>query len=518
MEKKNEHYLNVTLKNNEENDEEEVALSLSAFLRALKRFLLIWIVVAIVVGLLIPSYIALFQADQYKNLSAMVSFNYSGIENGKAPDGSEFDVYTLKNPAVVQEALLEMGEDLDELETIRQGISIQGVVPENIIDKMTGYISIFEQGSTKALEEILATSYYSTQYVLTFNYSKTSFKGEKAVELFNTILEKYRSYFFKTYGFNEALGSAVTAIDYKNYDYSEAIDVFDSTLSSLQDYVNNLSKTDTTRFRSSQTGYTFADLSRAITTIREVNLDLLSSYVTVNNVTKDANALMDYYNYRIDVLTRDRNVQQEYLQAVTDALDMYEKDTVFVMNGSDSTSSNMQFSQSSDEYDKLVNEKVDAQKTVATRTQQINNYQKRILALKGKSVASQDKITKTEADLEDLNTQVNDLLEKVNVTSDEYYQTVFLSNSYRILVQASSSGLHSTKNIIKLAVQPVVIGEALIFVLYFGGCFVLSLIEETRKRKLIKQEEKRAKEQEKESDYRRNFPAPASDVFDPANP
>jgi hypothetical protein len=249
-----------------------------------------------------------------------------------------------------------------------------------------------------------------------------------------------------------------------------------------------------------------------------VNLDLLSSYVTVNNVTKDANALMDYYNYRIDVLTRDRNVQQEYLQAVTDALDMYEKDTVFVMNGSDSTSSNMQFSQSSDEYDKLVNEKVDAQKTVATRTQQINNYQKRILALKGKSVASQDKITKTEADLEDLNTQVNDLLEKVNVTSDEYYQTVFLSNSYRILVQASSSGLHSTKNIIKLAVQPVVIGEALIFVLYFGGCFVLSLIEETRKRKLIKQEEKRAKEQEKESDYRRNFPAPASDVFDPANP
>lgn len=512
MEQKNEHYLNVTLKNNEQSNEEEVVVSLSAFLRVLRRFLLIWIVVAIVAGLLIPSYIALFRSDQYKNLSAMISFNYSGIEKGKAPDGSEFDVYTLKNPEVVQEALLEMGEDLDQLETIRQGITIHGVVPEDIIDKITGYKSIFEQGSTKALEEILATSYYSTQYVLTFNYSKTSFKGEKAVELFNTILEKYQNYFFKTYGFNQALGSAVTAIDYKNYDYSEAVDVFSSTLSSLYDYVNNLSKTDTTRFRSSQTGYTFADLSKAINTIREINLDMISSYITVNNVTKDANALIDYYNYRIDVLTRERNVQQEYLQAVTDALNTYEKDTVFVMNGTDTVSSNMQFSQSSDEYDKLVNERVDAQKTVASRTQQINNYQKRILALKGKTVASQEKITKTEEDLEDLNTQINDLLEKVNVTSDEYYQTVFLSNSYQILVPASSSGLHSTKNIIKLAMQPIFIAETLVFVLYFGGCFILSLIEENKKRKLMKQEEKKAME----NDYHKNSPAP--DVFDPANP
>ena len=508
MEKKNEHYLNVMLQNQETKDEEEVVISFSAFLQVLKRFLLIWIVLAIVVGVLVPTYVALFQADQYKNLRAMVSFNYSGIENGKAPDGSEFDVYTLKNPAVVQAALTEMGEDLDELETVRQGITIQGVVPDNIIDKKTGYVSLFEQGSIKALEEVIATSYYSTQYVLTFNYSKTSFKGEQAVELFNTILDKYRKYFFETYGFNEALGSAVTAIDYKNYDYSEAIDVFDSTLSSLQDYVTNLSRTDTTRFRSSQTGYTFADLSQAIRTIREVNLDLISSYVTVNNVTKDANALMDYYNYRIEVLTRDRNVQQEYLQAVTDALNNYEKDTILVMGSNENSTGNVQYSQGSDEYDKLVNQRVDAQKTVATRTQQINNYQQRILALKGKTVASQDKIDKTEDDLASLDVQVNDLLEKVNVTADEYYQTVFLSNSYKILVPASSAGLYSTKNIIKHSLEPMLIAEALIFVIYFGGSFVLSMVEENKKRKLRKQQENQSSPKQpepSEENYRSVF-------------
>ncbi len=513
MEKRDEHFLNVTLSNNEEANTEEVVISLSAFLGVLKRFLLIWIVAALIVGILVPTYVSLFHADQYRNLSALVSFNYSGIEKGKAPDGSVFDVYSLKNPAVIQAALTDMGEDLDELEAIRQGITIEGVVPSDAIDRITGYQSLFEQGNIKALEEILATSYYSTQYVLTFNYSRTSFKGEKAVVLFNTILEKYRNYFFETYGFNEALGSAVTAIDYKNYDYSEAIDVFDSTLSSLQDYVSNLSKTDTSRFRSSQTGYTFSDLSKAIQTIRDVNLDLISSYVTVNNVTKDAGALMDYYNYRVEVLTRNRNVQQEYLQAVTDALNNYEKDTVIVM-GSENMSG-AEYSQTSEEYDRLVNQRIDAQKQVATYTQQINNYQQRILALKGKSVASEEKVKRTEEDLEALDAEVNSLLEKVNVTSDEYYQTVFLLNSYKILVPASSSGLRSTKNIIKYSIEPLLILEALVFIIYFGGSFVVSLIEENKKRKLLKQQEEEEAKKGSATPKQRGF---SPDVFDPANP
>ena len=68
--------------------EEEVVISLSAFLKVLKRFLLIWIVIAIIIAAIVPAYVTLFQSDQYKNLRAMISFNYSGIENGKAQMGA----------------------------------------------------------------------------------------------------------------------------------------------------------------------------------------------------------------------------------------------------------------------------------------------------------------------------------------------------------------------------------------------------------------------------------------------
>jgi hypothetical protein len=80
--------------------------------------------------------------------------------------------------------------------------------------------------------------------------------------------------------------------------------------------VANLNRDDTSRFRSSQTGFTFADLYQAIVTLRTVDLDMISSYVTVNTVTKDKTTLLDYYNYQIERLVRERTVAQDKLNSI----------------------------------------------------------------------------------------------------------------------------------------------------------------------------------------------------------
>ena len=87
-----------------------------------------------------------------------------------------------------------------------------------------------------------------------------------------------------------------------------------------------------------------------------------------------------------------------------------------------------------------------------------------------------------EQDLEELNGKVTDLLDKVNVTADEYYETVSLANSYSVLVPASASGLSTTKSVIRASIEPTAIAEALLFILFFCGCFVLSLVETNRKK------------------------------------
>ncbi len=490
MSKKDERYLNIILNDNKD-DKDEVVISFSAIFKMLKKYFLIWLVVAVVAAALIFTGSAFLSSDQHKNLSALVSFSYDGIEEGLDPSGNTFDVNSIKSPSVIKAALVQLDMPLEELENIRQNIRIEGVIPTDAMDKITTYKSVYENangGNLNAAQAMLDVTYYPTQYKVYFNYAATSFSGSDAVQVFNTILDCYRDYFFQHYGYNEALGSAVSALDYNDYDYAEAVDVFDTSLTTLQTYVSSLSVDDTTRFRSNTTGYTFADLSKAIETVRTMDLEILSSYITVNNVTKDKTSLINYYQYRIDTLTREKTVSQERLNSITDTIKNYEKDVVMIFgNGTDNTDT--QYSQSGEEYGELITQKIETQTQLSTANQQINFYNQRIKALNGQQKASDEHVAKVEEDLKKLNTKVNDLIDNINKTADEYYSNVSFADAYSVLVPAISSGMTVTKSIIKTASTPILLAEAVLAVIYIIVAFIQGLIYENKKRAVVKKAE-----------------------------
>lgn len=499
-----ERNVNITLKN-EEADREEIIISFTSIINQLKRFLAFWLIAAIVVGILIPVGSAVFTADQHKNLTALVSFNYDGIEKGLAPDKTQFDVNTLKNPAVIQAALKALDMPLDPLENIRKSISIEGVIPENAIDRITMYKSVYEQGNLNAGEKMLETSYFPTQYRLTFNYSSSGLSGKDAVAVFDYMLSTaYREYFFKNYGFNRALGSAVKAMDYSTYDYAEAVDIFENTLTKMSAYVNTLSDEDTTRFRSAQTGYSFSDLSNSISTLKTVDLDMISSYITVNNVTKDKNTLIDYYNFRIETLMRERTVAMDNLNSINDAIANYQQSvTIIYGDGQDP----QQYTQNSQQYDNLFKKKIEAQNTVSSKTQSINMYQQRVNALKGKNGASQEKVQKVEKDLAELNKKINAMLDITNETANEYYESVYLGSAYTVLVPPSTSALNTTKKVLDSSMEALLIAEAAILVLYIMIAFCIALIKDTRKTRA----EKRAASRQSTEIYEDDADEPEDD-------
>ena len=485
MENKEERNLNITLKNDD--DKNEVVVSIGGIFRKLRKYLLLWIITAVVIAASTVGVVALagVVSGNKTPLTAVVSFTYDGIEKGLDPAGNDFDVNTLKNPIVVKNSLIELGYDLEMLETVRRGIVIESIMPEDTYDKYTAYMSIFENNQTNgvinAAQQILDTKWYPTEYKVHFDYSETGLNGKDAANLFNTILNQYRSYFFEAYGYNAALGSAVAATDYKEYDYAEAVDVFSTTLSSLRNYVSKLANTDTTRFRSTETGLTFSDLNESIKTIQQVDLDLVSSYITVNNVTKDKDILINYYQYRIDSLNRSKTIYEETLNTYKDSIANYEKDSIIIFgNGTDDT--NTQSTVTSDEYNKLINQKNETQKELSSTIQQINFYTERMEALKSNVSAGETKIKKVEDDLARIDQKVADLVEKVNTTADEYYENVSFKDAYNILVPASSSAVKNAKGIIGRSILPVFALEALLFVAYICVAVVTAIIDENKKK------------------------------------
>lgn len=474
-----------------EDESETVTISFGSIFRQMKRYLLVWIVLAAVLAMLTTSFVFLFSGKIVtSSITALVSFNYSGIESGKAPDGSTFDVNKIKSPNVIENALDDVGESSSLSENIRSNISIKGIIPDDALDKISLYQSVYSQGGSAALDAVnslLAIGYYPSYYVINFDYAAAGITIDDGKKILDRILENYQDYFFRTYGYNEALGSSVVAVDYKDYDYPEAVDVFNSTLDSLKQYVQKLSNDDTTNFRSNETGYTFSDLLTTIDTVKSADLDALSSYITINNITNDKEMLLTYYQYRIEEMERERKVSQSELDSVTNSINEYEKDTLLVFgNGNGAENGETTYQQASEKYDELINQKIEIQDSVSRCSQRIEYYKDRISAMNENSGTVKVDSEEVEKELSSLYDKIKDLIDVTNKTADEYYETVTFANAYNILVPATGNAPQVTAGGLAM---PILIIEAVLFVVYLGVSFIRAIVLDNRASKEKKESE-----------------------------
>ena len=252
----------VALVQSAQEEEDTITIPVMDIFRQMKKYFLPWVLIAVIAAGAVFGGAMLLSNSKATPLTAMVGFTYDGIEKGLDPNGNEFDANTLKSPSIIESTLTDLGMDTKNTDAIRSAITISGVVPDDTIDELTAYKSIFEStNSVDAAQKLMDVSYYPTRFEIQFAYGSSEMNRSQAADFLNTMLSNYKTYFMRTYGYNDALGDALTAVDYTTYDYPQALDVFSSTLNSLQNYVSTLSQNDNTRFRSSETGYTFADLN-----------------------------------------------------------------------------------------------------------------------------------------------------------------------------------------------------------------------------------------------------------------
>jgi len=79
-----------------------------------------------------------------------------------------------------------------------------------------------------------------------------------------------------------------------------------------------------------------------------------------------------------------------------------------------------------------------------------------------------------------LNEKINKIIDDINVTANEYYESVAFKNAYNILVPASSSVTGAISDVLKNTILPFAIFEAIVFVIYISAAFIRALITENR--------------------------------------
>lgn len=486
MAKSNERNLNVTIKNDDLND--GAAISVSSILKYLKKFVLMWLVISFIVGCLGVAVSGALTFIAKEPAKALVSFTYSGIEKGLDPKGRKFDINSMKNPNVIEKALTALDLDLKDIETIRANISFDYKIPDDAYDKLTAYNSVMDKatsGSLGAAQAMLDVTYYPTQFTIYFDFGKAGYNRKTGVELLNTLLDCYRDYFYEEYGYNEPLGVAINAAEYENYDYVQQIDLFRNSLRQVRSYLGSLSNDDNTTFRSSVTGYTFKDISEYAKTVSSIDLDRISSYISINNVTKDKDAAIAYYDYRIENLKRDEVEYKERIASIDASIDRYKKDSILIFgNGTDTT--NTEYATHSEQYDLLFKQKTTADANLAQTKQDINYYESRRAALQNNKNSSEANVKKVEADIASLSEKVKQIVELTENTADDYYENVQFAHAYNILIPATRSVSAGIGSAISNAIKPLVVIELLIFVIYMMIVFISALKYEAAKNRVIK--------------------------------
>ena len=432
-----------------------------------------WLILMIAAGVIICT-LSIVSGFTARTISVTVNFSFDGIESGHDPLGNKFDVNDIRSKSAIKECLEEIGRSDVSVDNVYSAISISGNVPFDVISRITSYTSMYDTDKVETAKNMKDLTYYPTQYRITIDCDKTKgLKVSESTELLNLLAQNYKKTFFDSYGYKKSIENAIISIDHNDYDYADAVLVFDSNLLSLKKYIEELEKTDEVRFRAENSGFTFSDLVKSIETLRTEDLEMLSSYITLYSVTKDKKDLISKYKFRIEELERSKKQYEQMVEGLSETIDAYQQNTIMVFDRADGDA-NTSFLQSSDAYAELVDKQVAAQKDAEESAQEINRYQKRIKNLEGSTKKGSEQKVKDDFDM--LSGKLNTLLSNVRDTVNEYYEEVVLKNSYQIISLASDSAMGVLKNSVKNAFYPIVEVFMIITGVYLLWCTVYVLL------------------------------------------
>ena len=254
---------------------------------------------------------------------ATLQFSFNGAGEGKAPNGSPFDVGGISEGEVIAAALKASGlEGTYAADQVADSLQVTGVYPENIVNQMTQYVSLLNAGENR---DASVTNYHTTIYtVKLYNDFDKSLTGAKLTGLLDSLLKAYRDWFART-----SSGVLTTGLipNLDQYDLTRQLTALLEEVSQQSRYAGEMAAL-APDFRQDKTG--FNDLKVQYQSLYS-ELQRVYAVVTVNGLSRDSENLRLLYGDRAWELKTRAEAKQEELRQVEKLLEDYQKDsTVYI--------------------------------------------------------------------------------------------------------------------------------------------------------------------------------------------
>ncbi|MBO4548043.1 MAG: hypothetical protein J5758_02405, partial [Abditibacteriota bacterium] len=226
--------------------------------RYIKQYLPYIIAACLLLTFLVYTFLS--SSQSYK-ASAVIKYEYRGAAQGKAPDGSKLDVGEIKTSAIMSKVIDYLKLDKSQYST---DSLISRIKTQDILDK--------DEETLKAamLEEGEKYEPKPDTVIVSFN-ARNSEGPQFARKVLDAVLSTYFSEFGKKYLNTGAFSNPIGKIYSSNYDYVEMMDIIKSSTSDTVKSLWERAEGEYS-FRSSATGYSFADLANRFTYIQETEI------------------------------------------------------------------------------------------------------------------------------------------------------------------------------------------------------------------------------------------------------
>ncbi len=265
-----------------------------------------WIIIGMVIIMVLLA-LGWTIATSKNYTESLIQLNFSGIDKHLYPDETRFEMHDI----IAQDILSVAANALDNAEhrelftsNPRSFIFIDPFIPIEVKEKM------------KAMERDKQTYVYlPNQFFVRFVQPRGEvFSHDERKRVLLAINRAYEDKFVKEYVNQKLVALNLTPDILDGYDYGEVVDIFKSYVDTYISYLNNMTK-NAGLYRSSQTGLSFVDLLDSLDNIRKIDLYEIESILKVSLETKQKEALLKKYQYRIKSL--DKEMQKKHEEAAS---------------------------------------------------------------------------------------------------------------------------------------------------------------------------------------------------------
>ena len=415
-----------------------------------------WLIALITIVALILTGIGTYiMIPRTQSVVAIIELNYPGIELGQNPDGTQFDIQQLKSPYVIESALEELSLTNSgvKLEEIRRNIDITSIVP-NEISQLTE--TMIKQGREYV--------YYPNEFKVTYKVNK-AFSYNQGIQLIETIIIKYKEYFYTLYADVKTIENTIGTLDFSTYDYPDIVEVISTQIEGIHEFLEEKNEEDS-NFRSSETGYSFADLNRSFDILRTVDATKLASLVNANTLTKDRDRLIKDYEYKVKRMELEMAKKSSEAEEARRLMDQFKKeDYVLIPDGS---RNELKTENPSSYYNTLAEIAINASVEAANIQHEIEYYKNEIERLKAVTEVNNSKLIE-EADnlIESIKTKMIDLINKTNDTLSNYYSYKYGKSIKQIAPAEMVTGINVLLNMLIALIIGTVIGVFAVFIKFY---------------------------------------------------